>query len=30
MYRARLIIYPVYCVHGFAGFGGRGIKNKKK
>ena len=26
--QARLIIYPVYRVHGFAGVGGRGIKNK--
>jgi hypothetical protein len=27
---AKLIIYLVYCMHGFAGIRGRGIKNKNK
>jgi hypothetical protein len=27
-HKARLIIYPVYRVHGFAGVGGRCNKNK--
>jgi hypothetical protein len=29
-YRAELIIYSVYHMHGFAGIGGRGIKNRNK
>ena len=28
--KAELIIYLVYRIHGFAGVGGRGIKNKNK